>query len=145
MPVRVRRERTDRDISGSYQAERYTLWLRTIWFPITEITYVIPVVATLIIGGWYAVKGWATLGQVTAATLYVQQLIDPLEEALAGGDGDGLHPHALVADDARRIVAVVDARLERLHSLNRTGRIEIIYRLAAAPRICISENFTAEA
>src|SRR5215813_10381945 len=81
--ARSRRERTDRDIAGSYKAERYTLWLRTIWFPITEITYVIPVVATLVIGGWYAVEGWATLGQVTAATLYVQQLIDPLDRLLA--------------------------------------------------------------
>src|SRR5262249_52145832 len=45
--------------------------------------YVIPVVATLIIGGWYYSRGWASLGQVTAATLYVQQLIDPVDRMLS--------------------------------------------------------------
>ena len=45
---RSRIDRTDRDIAGSYAAERYTLFLRTVWFPITEVSYVIPVVATLL-------------------------------------------------------------------------------------------------
>ncbi len=80
---RSRIDRTDRDIAGSYAAERYTLFLRTVWFPITEVSYVIPVVATLLIGGWFAVEGWVSLGQVTAATLYVQQLIDPLDRLLS--------------------------------------------------------------
>src|SRR5439155_1060340 len=31
-----RRERTDRDISRSWAAERYTLFLRTMWFPVVE-------------------------------------------------------------------------------------------------------------
>ena len=78
-----RMQRTDRDIAASYRAERYTLSLRTVWVPFTELSYVIPVVATLLIGGWFAVEGWVTLGQVTAATLYVQQLIDPLDRLLS--------------------------------------------------------------
>jgi ABC-type multidrug transport system fused ATPase/permease subunit len=49
----------------------------------TEVSYVIPVVATLLIGGWFEIEGWVTLGQVTAATLYVQQLIDPLDRLLS--------------------------------------------------------------
>jgi ABC-type multidrug transport system fused ATPase/permease subunit len=40
-------------------------------------------VATLLLGGWFALEGWVTLGQVTAATLYVQQLIDPLDRLLS--------------------------------------------------------------
>ena len=78
-----RRIRTDRDIARSYAAERYTLFLRTVWYPLVEVGYVVPVVATLLIGGWFYLEGWVTLGQVTAATLYVQQLIDPLDQLLS--------------------------------------------------------------
>jgi len=78
-----RRDRTDADIARSYRTERYTLFLRTVWFPITEISYVLPVVATLMLGGVFALRGWVTIGQVTAATLYVQQLIDPLDRLLS--------------------------------------------------------------
>jgi len=78
-----RAHRTDRDIARSYAAERYTLFLRTVSWPVAELSYVVPVVATLLIGGWFAVAGWVTLGQVTAATLYVVQLIDPLDRLLS--------------------------------------------------------------
>ncbi|WBB66451.1 ABC transporter ATP-binding protein [Micromonospora sp. WMMD812] len=78
-----RRARTDADIRRSYAAEMYTLRLRTIFFPVAEIGYVVPVVATLVIGGWFYLKGWVSLGQVTAATLYVQQLVDPVDRLLS--------------------------------------------------------------
>jgi ABC-type multidrug transport system fused ATPase/permease subunit len=78
-----RRARTDDDIRRSYAAERYTLFLRTVFWPVAEIGYIVPVVATLLIGGWFYIEGWVTLGQVTAATLYVQQLIDPLDRLLS--------------------------------------------------------------
>ncbi|MGW0483742.1 ABC transporter ATP-binding protein [Nonomuraea sp. NPDC003214] len=77
-----RRERTDRDISRSFAAERYTLRLRVIWFPSVELGYVVPVVAALLCGGLFYSSGWVTLAQVTAATLYAQQLIDPLDRFL---------------------------------------------------------------
>ncbi|MFC4012276.1 ABC transporter ATP-binding protein [Nonomuraea purpurea] len=77
-----RRARTDGDIRRSYAAERYTLGLRTRWFPAVELGYVIPVVATLLVGGLFYTNGWVTLWQVTAATLYAQQLIDPLDRFL---------------------------------------------------------------
>ncbi|MEV4463315.1 ABC transporter ATP-binding protein [Micromonospora echinofusca] len=78
-----RRARTDADIRRSYAAERYTLRLRTVFFPVAEIGYVLPVVATLLMGGWFYLKGWVSLGEVTAATLYVQQLIDPVDRLLS--------------------------------------------------------------
>ncbi|WP_425560380.1 ABC transporter ATP-binding protein [Luedemannella flava] len=82
--VRERRvARTDDDIRRSFRAEMYTLRLRTVFFPLAEIGYVVPVVATLLIGGLYYNWGWATLGQVTAATLYVQQLVDPVDRLLS--------------------------------------------------------------
>ncbi len=80
---RRRQARTDEDIAASYRTERYTLSLRTVWFPVTEFSYLLPVVGTLLLGGVFAIHGWATLGQVTAATLYVQQLIDPLDRLLS--------------------------------------------------------------
>jgi ABC-type multidrug transport system fused ATPase/permease subunit len=78
-----RARRTDRDIARSYAAERYTLFLRTVTWPVAELSYAVPVVATLVAGGWFALHGWVTLGQVTAATLYVVQLIDPLDRLLS--------------------------------------------------------------
>ncbi|WP_406312077.1 ABC transporter ATP-binding protein/permease [Streptosporangium sp. NBC_01639] len=77
-----RHRRTDTDIARSWAAERYTLGLRTVWFPAVELGYVIPIVATLVIGGAFYIEDWVTLAQVTAATLYVQQLIDPLDRLL---------------------------------------------------------------
>jgi ABC-type multidrug transport system fused ATPase/permease subunit len=74
--------RSDADLRSSGAAERYTLRLRTVWFPVVEIGYVIPVAATLLVGGWFHLRGWVTLGAVTAATLYVQQLIDPVDRLL---------------------------------------------------------------
>ncbi|AVT33461.1 multidrug ABC transporter ATP-binding protein [Plantactinospora sp. BC1] len=78
-----RRARTDADIRRSYAAERYTLFLRTVFFPLAETGYVLPVAATLVFGGWFYVEGWVTLGEVTAATLYVQQLMDPVDRLLS--------------------------------------------------------------
>ncbi|MFI6127958.1 ABC transporter ATP-binding protein [Micromonospora sp. NPDC051141] len=77
-----RRARGDADIRRSYAAERYTLYLRTVFWPVAEFGYLVPMVATLLIGGWFHLKGWASLGQVTAATLYAQQLTDPIERLL---------------------------------------------------------------
>ncbi|MCO5992632.1 ABC transporter ATP-binding protein [Actinoallomurus rhizosphaericola] len=78
--------RTDADLAAAWEAERYTLGLRTVWFPLVEIGYVLPVAATLLIGGLLYLHGLASLAQVTAATLYVQQLIDPLDRFLSWVD-----------------------------------------------------------
>ncbi|MET8909916.1 ABC transporter ATP-binding protein [Micromonospora sp. NPDC004551] len=78
-----RRARTDADIRRSYAAEYYTLNLRTVFFPVAEIGYLLPVVGTLLLGGWFYLKGWVSLGQVTAATLYAQQLVDPVDRLLS--------------------------------------------------------------
>lgn len=79
---RRRRERADRDIAGSFAAERYTLGLRTVWFPSVELGYVVPLVATLLVGGFLYSAEWVTLAQVTSAALYAQQLVDPLDRFL---------------------------------------------------------------
>ncbi|BCJ44358.1 multidrug ABC transporter ATP-binding protein [Actinoplanes ianthinogenes] len=75
--------RTDRDLYRSWRAERYTLFLRTVWWPVIEVSYVIPMVLTLLTGGWMYLRGTVTLGQLTAAVVYVQQLIHPLDRLLS--------------------------------------------------------------
>ncbi len=74
---------TDEDIRSSWKAERFTLYLRTVWFPTVEIGYILPVVVTMLFGGFMYSQGHATIGQVTAATLYVQQLIGPVDELIS--------------------------------------------------------------
>jgi ABC-type multidrug transport system fused ATPase/permease subunit len=78
-----RLDRIDDDIRESFAAERYTLKLRTLWFPSAEIGYLVPTVATLLVGGFLHAAGHASLGDVTAATLYVQALIDPVDRLLS--------------------------------------------------------------
>lgn len=73
----------DDDIAASYRAERYTLFLRTVFFPNMEIAYLIPTVATLVFGGYLYTQGQVSLGDVTAATLYVQMLIDPVDRIVS--------------------------------------------------------------
>ena len=79
----LRNARADRDIAGSYAAEKYTLFLRTVFFPSVEVAYLIPTVTTLLFGGWLYTQGSVSLGDVTAATLYVQMLIDPVDRIVS--------------------------------------------------------------
>ncbi len=73
----------DGDIRESYAAERYTLYLRTVFFPSMELSYLIPTVSTLLLGGYLYMQGTVSLGDVTAATLYVQMLIDPVDRIVS--------------------------------------------------------------
>ncbi|MFI9269491.1 ABC transporter ATP-binding protein [Kitasatospora sp. NPDC052896] len=75
--------RAERDSAGSYAAERHTQRLRTVLLPIADIGFLLPVVATLVIGGLYYLHGLASLGAVTAATLYAQQTIAPVDLLIA--------------------------------------------------------------
>ncbi|NUR58687.1 MAG: ABC transporter ATP-binding protein [Catenulispora sp.] len=83
---RRRLERTDEDIRRQYAAERYTLYLRCVFWPTAESCYIVPVALTLLLGGLGYVHGWFSLGQVTAATLYMQQIMGPIDEMLAWAD-----------------------------------------------------------
>jgi ABC-type multidrug transport system fused ATPase/permease subunit len=72
----------DEDIKGSYDAELYTLSLRTILWPVQEFCYVVPVAGSLLLGGYAYSRHWVSLAQVTAVTLYIQQLMVPLNTLL---------------------------------------------------------------
>ena len=75
--------RTDDDIREQYRAERYTLYLRTVWYPVIEGAYLIPVATAVLAGGLLRARGLATVGEVTAVALYMRQLVDPLDLILS--------------------------------------------------------------
>jgi ABC-type multidrug transport system fused ATPase/permease subunit len=78
---RVRR--IDADLEEAFRAERRTLWLRTIWFPTAEFSYVLPVAAALAWGGWLVSNGRASIEEVTAIALFVVQLADPVDRLVS--------------------------------------------------------------
>ncbi|MFI7540046.1 ABC transporter ATP-binding protein [Actinoplanes sp. NPDC049599] len=59
-----------------------TLSLRSVFFPLVEISYVVPVVLVLLLGGWLFFTGSVTLGTVAAAVLYLRQLVGPLDSIM---------------------------------------------------------------
>ena len=73
---------TDRDIANSYRAERYTLRLRLTLYPVAEACQLLPAGLMLLLGGVGYTRGWVSIAQVTAATLYVQQLAAPVSTLL---------------------------------------------------------------
>ncbi|MFD4831254.1 ABC transporter ATP-binding protein [Streptomyces uncialis] len=75
-------QRVNGDIAESSAAEGRTLYLRSIYLPIADTGYILPVAATLMIGGFLYTDGHVSLAAVTAATLYVQQLIGPVDRLL---------------------------------------------------------------
>lgn len=80
---RVRVRRIDDTIGEAFRRERHTLFLRSVWFPALDFTYILPVASCLFIGGLLYANGLATLGQVTTVALYVQQLIDPVDRLIS--------------------------------------------------------------
>ncbi len=81
-----RRRRTDADLRENYRAERATLRLRSVFWPIADMGFMIPIASTLLFGGWFYLQGWATAGQVVSAVLLVQQLIEPVDRLLSWMD-----------------------------------------------------------
>lgn len=75
--------RIEQDLTDAYAAECYTLRLRTVFFPVMELAYAIPVSVGLLWGGLLVSTGRATLGTVTTVTLYAVQLVDPVDRLVS--------------------------------------------------------------
>ena len=85
----LREERTrvaDDDVAVSAQAERYTMSLRNLLFGGIDVGFNLPLVFTAVLGAWAYSQGWVTLGQITAATLYLQAVIGPMDALIANVD-----------------------------------------------------------
>ncbi|MFE6551744.1 ABC transporter ATP-binding protein [Streptomyces sp. NPDC057746] len=60
----------------------YTLHLRTVFFPVVEVSYILPVAGVLLVGGVLHAHGAMSLGAVVAASLYLRQFAEPLDQIL---------------------------------------------------------------
>jgi ABC-type multidrug transport system fused ATPase/permease subunit len=76
----------DDDIDISAQAERYTMTLRNLLFAVIDVAFNAPRVVTLLVGAYGYAQGWVSLGQITAAVLYVEALSGPLDRLVSEVD-----------------------------------------------------------
>ena len=74
------------DIAASAQAERYGMTLRNLLFAVIDLTFNTPRVVTVLVGAWGYWHGQLTLGQITAAVLYVEALSGPLDRLVGEVD-----------------------------------------------------------
>ncbi|MFB7257170.1 ABC transporter ATP-binding protein [Streptomyces nojiriensis] len=69
---------SERRISQWVAWERYTLFLRTVLFPVINVTFVTILGSVLLIGGFCVLRGWMSVGQLTTGALLAQMLVDPI-------------------------------------------------------------------
>lgn len=81
--AQARRDAAEDDIEVSAQAERYGMTLRNQLFAIMDMAFNLPRVLTLTLGAWGYAEGWATLGEVTTAMLYVETFYEPFDRLVA--------------------------------------------------------------
>ncbi|KJY19319.1 MULTISPECIES: ABC transporter ATP-binding protein [Streptomyces] len=70
--------RSERRIKEWTAWERYTLFLRTVLFPVINVTFVTILGSVLLIGGYCVLRGWMSVGQLTTGALLAQMLVDPI-------------------------------------------------------------------
>ena len=78
----LRQRRLDDDIDESAQAERYTMSLRNLLFVWLDFAFQLPIVLVILMGTWGFDQGLVTVGQVTTAAIYLQQLVGPLDRLI---------------------------------------------------------------
>jgi ABC-type multidrug transport system fused ATPase/permease subunit len=69
-------------IGRVWATRRATLALRSVFFPVAEASYALPIATVLLFGGFLLTDSWFTLGEVVAAALYLQRAIAPLDRLL---------------------------------------------------------------
>jgi ABC-type multidrug transport system fused ATPase/permease subunit len=129
----ARRRRFEQALEECYRAERYTLGLRLRWFPHLELGYFVPVAGAILWGGYLVMEGHLTAGAATAVTLYIHQLVGPLDDVLTWVDeiqvgatslarviGVGEVPRDRVATGARPDGDRLE--VEEVHYAYRSGR-----------------------
>lgn len=58
--------------------ERYTLYLRSVLFPVINTVHVLVLLSVLVVGGVFVLQGWIGVGQLTTSALIAQMLVDPI-------------------------------------------------------------------
>ncbi|HQR28342.1 MAG TPA: ABC transporter ATP-binding protein [Nocardioides sp.] len=77
---------SETDTAVSAQAERYGMTLRNLLFAVIDFAFNTPRVVTVLAGAYGYAQGWVTLGQITAAVLYVEALSGPLDRLVGEVD-----------------------------------------------------------
>ena len=75
-----RRKRVRADLGEAFEAEKYTLFLRSILTPGMDSAFVIGPIVVLLWGAFLVSHGVASIGAVTTIVLYGRQLIGPIWE-----------------------------------------------------------------
>ncbi|MEU7042198.1 ABC transporter ATP-binding protein [Streptomyces varsoviensis] len=69
---------SDQRVAEWTRWERYTMWLRTVLFPVINMSHALLFGTVLILGGVFVLWGWISVGQLTTGALLAQMLIDPI-------------------------------------------------------------------
>lgn len=69
---------SDRRITEWVAWERYTLFLRSVLFPVVNLTHTTVLCSVLLFGGVFVLQGWIDVGQLTTGALLAQMLVDPI-------------------------------------------------------------------
>lgn len=77
-----RRAAAEHAVTHARTARLDALWLRTVLFSWSDVSLAVPVVAVLLIGGALYAGGLVSLGAVVAATIYLRQLVGPLDTVM---------------------------------------------------------------
>lgn len=79
---RRRTARGDEDLQEAFQAERGTLFLRTVLFPGVDFAFMIAPISVLVWGCFLASEGMVTFGMVASIVMYTYQLQGPVWELI---------------------------------------------------------------
>ncbi|MEU6141172.1 ABC transporter ATP-binding protein [Streptomyces sp. NPDC047081] len=71
-------ELSERRVTEWTAWERYTLWLRSVLFPVINLTHATVLTSVLMIGGVFVLHGWIGVGELTTGALIAQMLVDPV-------------------------------------------------------------------
>ncbi|WP_075732668.1 ABC transporter ATP-binding protein [Streptomyces acidiscabies] len=82
---RLGERRTAASRTALHESKRtrfHTLYLRTVFFPIVEVSYALPLSAILVLGGVLHAHGAMSVGAVVTATLYTRQFFEPIDQVI---------------------------------------------------------------
>uniref|UniRef100_A0AAU2JJC0 ABC transporter ATP-binding protein/permease n=1 Tax=Streptomyces sp. NBC_00049 TaxID=2903617 RepID=A0AAU2JJC0_9ACTN len=120
--------------------ERYTLFLRTVLFPVVNVTYVTILGSVLMIGGYCVLRGWMSVGQLTTGALLAQMMVDPIGLILRWYDELQIAQVSLArlvgvreiepdAGDAKVSPVGRDVRADEVHFGYREG-VDVLHRVS---------------
>jgi ABC-type multidrug transport system fused ATPase/permease subunit len=104
----AQRSKIDAALRERRESEWFTLWLRSWFFPSTDIAFLLPVIVVIAWGAYLVGNGAASIGAVTAVALYAMQLVSPVDELISWLDEIQVGTTAL-----SRIIGVADVPEDR--------------------------------